>query len=215
MNAFVLGTFTSSEKIKVFQYTMFHGQYDPGQNPLASFDIAATRSPPCLITREGTTIPDVFKPRNSLVVNAKVAEKVAAFPNVRLRAVVFSKLFECRYRAGDFSFFDEYPPRYSSHPDKLIDRLPDVQELHESAGKYYELVLPRLQDVPNGYQDTKKLMIKTPGSAIDEELVYLSASLLQDYPAVWKAYLIFSDDFFHALEPHIDWDYFAVVRIEV
>ncbi|SRR5260370_26925755 len=215
MNAFALGTFTSSARIKAFHYVMFHGRYDAdAPDHPTSHDLSTDMSRHIPISRNGTTIPDIFEPR-ALVISHAVARKMESFPNVGFRPVIFTKLVDYPYRAGDFSFYEDNTPQVFAHAGKFLNRLPDVPELHKRAGKYFEMIVPRLQDIAPRYDDTTDFKIQVPGSALYERTAALSKTLLRDYPAVWKGYNIFSEEVFAVLKPHIDWDYFAVVEISV
>lgn len=216
--AYVIWTFSSSARIKVFHCCMFHGEAERKgyiRSSSKTHFLGDDLSDPLLITRNGRRVPDIFEPDwAGLVVSEKVKNALAKLPNVAFSKVVFKKLIDFPYEAGDFSYYDQ--PRFRRNPrrwdpEKLLKRLPAKPELEAAIGSYYELVIAKHWEVAKThpglvqfYYETRKLV--TP----ETHEIGLTPSLLANYPILRvEEGIMFSAKAFEVVSPFFDWDYFA------
>jgi hypothetical protein len=223
MNVHFIYKFTSSARINVFHYCMFHGEarrrgLPEHKNPCHHLGDELTE--PIELSRPGTRVPDIFMPRTNLIVSEDVRRVLAPFSGIVFYPVVFSKLIDCTYKAGDLSYYDTHEfhkdPR-KHDPEKLIARMPDVPAFHEATAKYFEIVSP--------WHET---LLGTAGNAVMDvpiRVIYLgdeytshlqlSEPLLRAYPIIASGMadcgpgIIIRSDVYQVLFPHFDWDYFA------
>src|SRR5262249_39584944 len=141
---FLLRTFTSSARINISHYHLFHGWAEragvPFPNSVSHF-LGDNLSDPLLLTRNGINVPEVFIPATSLVVSSALAEPLKQLPHVILLPTVLKKVVAYAYTPGDFSYFDR--PEFQrdpwrEDPETLLDRLPDVPSLHQEIGPFFE-----------------------------------------------------------------------------
>jgi len=216
--AHVLWTVTASARTNVFHTKMFHGQLEP-RGPVAATSqehfLGSDVSQPLCVRRNGWRVPDVFEPvLGGLIVSERVRRELEDLPHVEFLEVVFTKLVDYPYYAGDFSYYDR--PEFlhdpvGEDPERLLDRLPDVPEMHKTIGRYYELVLARHWQVKDRYPDLVKAYFQTsPLVTVETHEIDLSTELLSDYPILNVIEgIMFRADVFERVERFIDWDYFA------
>jgi len=222
MKVHLLHKFSASKRINVFHYYMFHGKVsrkgiaypeDPSHSPSDLLD-------PLCLSRNGRLIPEVFLPATNLVVSSSVRKELELLTNITLLEVAFTKLVDYNYQAGDFSYY--HRPEFRKHPEKedpetLIERLLDAPQLHWTVGQYYEVVVPWLDDILDCYSDHKVTVFHANPFGFNERFeLLLSERLLEEYTIVRaQPGLILNVSTFEILAPHIDWDYFASVEVEL
>ena len=217
-----LDTFTMSERINVFHYCMFHGEASrQGSSFLlnAAHSLDDDFSDPICLSRNGTKIPDVFKPTTNLVVAFHVKEKLEQLPGIAFCPVAFAKLIDFPYQAGDFSYFSTVKYRLNptkEDPETLIARLPNCPHLHHKAGKYYELVVDANWKIEQRYDHLSLVRFVKPylcQSQIVE--LKLSRQMLADHPIFWvEGGILLTAMAFRLLSDHLDRDYFSVTEFE-
>jgi hypothetical protein len=197
---------------------MFHGDEINGPDQSSNAHLLGDDlSQPLRLIRTGRIVPHVFSPSVTLVVSADVREKLETLPHIDFLPVVFEKLVDYQFRAGDFSYFDLPAFRRNpaeANPETLLQRLPDIPELHSQIGSYYEVVVPRLGDIADNYTNLKHFSVKLE-HCIGKVECDLSAEIIYAYPIVWRYANIFSEEAFALVSPFIDWDYFSTATIEL
>ncbi|MFL5244405.1 MAG: hypothetical protein ACJ8FY_20080 [Gemmataceae bacterium] len=223
MKAYLIDKFISSDRINVFHYCMFHGEQEAHSgvyknNP--SHNLGEDLSDLLCLSRNGRIIPDVFMPGTSFVVSNVVKEKLAGLPNAIFLDVVFKKLIDFYYKAGDFSYYDtpqfQQSPRRAD-PEKLIKKLPDVPSLHKQIGAYYELVVAHLDDVVSKYNDAIQVDFNIVDLGdIKQVSMNISKRILVEY-AILRTYhgVLLNEIAFEKVSSFMDWDYFSKVEIKI
>jgi hypothetical protein len=216
---YIVDKFVSSERINVFHYHMFHGKTIPIESGETSYShlMGDDLSQPVRIIRNGWRIPDISSPSGSLIVSGRVKELLHGVPNVAFLPVIFEKLVDYPYHAGDFSYFDT--PQFRANPAKanpatLLERLSDAHELHRRTESYYELVIPRLRDVSLDHKALKEYSVKLQHCMNPVELE-ISATVIQSSPIVWWDATVFHESVFSKIEPYFDWDYFSKATLDL
>jgi hypothetical protein len=222
MDLVFVDTFTSSERINVFHYCMFHGEDERTgvtfpNSP--SHSLEGDLSEPILLSRNGTVIPDIFMPSTTLIVSAGVKEKLESLPNVVFLNVVFKKLVDYPYAADDFSYFQR--PEYRRDPRKedpetLIRRLPDCPALHRKSGAYFELVTCNAHVAKKEFRDLARVTFLKPdlGEFVRTN-VALSREMITKYPILWaEGGILFTEDAFARIRNHFDLAYFTITKVQ-
>jgi len=201
-------TFIGNERIKAFHFDMFHGiairdGYEYPHDPKVW---AHSDAPTSLeIIRSGGNVPAISEPSN-LVVNERLANSLSVLRNIRLQEVVFRKLVDIDYQAGDMSWWGKWG---SINPCELLKSRPDVQAMHNSIGRYFEVQLWDWEDVAPNYSDASEITI-TNWKRAEPTVVKISARMLQDYPILWGWDTLLSAQAYSILKDDIDSDYFIV-----
>ncbi|MBL8798173.1 MAG: hypothetical protein JNM56_30025 [Planctomycetia bacterium] len=219
MLAYIVDKFVSSERINVFHYHMFHGK----TVPIKSGDISHSHhagddlSQPVRIVRNGWRIPDISSPSVSLVVSGRGKEALGGVPHVSFLPIIFEKLVDYPYHAGDFSYYDT--PQFKANPAKanpatLLERLSDSRELHRKTEPFYEMIVPKLNDVSSGYPDLQEYTVELP-HCMDPVELKASMAVIRDHPIVWWSATVFHESVFKRIEPYFDWDYFSKATLEL
>lgn len=198
-------------RIRSFHVNMFHGlasrsgrDYPRDKTIWASDPLG----PELCIKRTTCSVPEVCQPSTHLVVSDHLAKQLSGLSNIRLVPVVFDRLVDVEYKAGDHSWFQRWG---GEDPCDLIRRLPNVAPEASSIGKHYEVQCCRLRDVDHLYSDGKDLTISV-GTPPGEEtaIIRVSAKLLLDFPILWAADILVNEEAYRIIGPAIDLDYFIV-----
>jgi hypothetical protein len=201
---------------------MFHGncQEDESHKPLPSHKIGGDLSKPLVLSRNGWFVPDIFKVCTSLVVSSVVKNVLGELPNVIYLPVVFNKLVEFPFRAGDFSYY--HTPEFrknprSADPETLIKRLPNVPRLHSQIGNYFELVIGNHHFVKDKYPDRRQIQYSFPYLGGQEPATLeVTEELLASYPIMWAdGGFVFVEHLFDRIREYLDLDYFTVTEVAV
>ena len=211
------------DSIAMYHYFMFHGfasreGEDEIDAPVAHLE-NDVRSP-LEIVRTGRIVPDVFAPSVNPVVSEKVRERLKGWPRVEFVPVVFTRLFDAHFAAGDFSFYDKKHGYYARDELKFIERLPDILSFHETIGNYYELLVPRVSTVMSEFSGDSMRTIRideTFEGAFGREKVEFSVSeeMLHACPLLRQWVFITTPQTFEILKPFLDLDYYTVVEKEI
>ncbi len=220
MKLFVVHTFTSSKRISVFHYHMFHGDCEGNEShkPLPTHKIGDDLSKPLILSRNGWFIPSIFKVATSLIVSSVVKDTLGDLSNVILLPVMFRKLVEYPFHAGDFSYYDtpefRKNPR-SADPAKLIKRLPDVPRLHSLVGEYFELVIGNHHFVKDQYPDRREIHYTFPYLGGQEPATLeVTDEMLASYPVMWAdGGFVFVEHVFDRIREYFDQEYFTVTEV--
>jgi hypothetical protein len=212
-----LAYFGNTEVVKDVHYVVFHGtakrqgRYYP-HDPAASLENEIRD--PLELTRSGQLVPAVFMPSSSFVVASDVRRNYADTPHIEFLKVHFDKLVNFYYGKGDMSYY--YGREYVD-PLHVIKQLPDVAEYHTTIGDFYEMVVARHQDVVPRYANLTKVEKAIGPTPQDEPFrCAVCEEMMGDYPVQWNiGGTLFSEQAFRIIEPHIDWDYYLRVEIEV
>jgi hypothetical protein len=194
---------------------MFHGISVPDMRHNLGGDL----SKPLCLERNVYQIPDIFLPVGNFVVSSRVKEKLEGLPNIAFLPVRFSRLFSFPFRAGDFSYFQtdsflQDPVEYA--PEKFFARQENSPSLHSSVGEYYEVIVPRLNDIKARYHHLKRYRYLFEFAVVNSELeLELSPELLRDHPAVWQFWNVLSEDVYRRMLPYFNWDYFEMQESEI
>jgi hypothetical protein len=223
MRLFLVGTRTSSDRIDTLHYHMFHGH---AERPSVRFpndpahNVGEDLGEALRLSRNGRIVPQVFQPRSSMIVSEPIAQRLARFQNAVLIPVLFDKLVDYDFTAGDFSFYDQSAFRRNpmrNDPATLIQRLPDIPELHSRIGSFFELVIARIDQSSVKPRDDKSrrpvgFQIEYLGS-LKAVTLKLSPLLLQLYPMMWaEGCILFVEAAFADIKRHLDLDYFFVAE---
>jgi hypothetical protein len=200
---------------------MFHGHAArPGvrfpNDP--SHSLGEDLSEPLRLSRNGRIVPNVFQPRSSMIVSESIALKLARFQNTVALPVVFEKLVDFDYKAGDFSYFDRADFRRDpmrNDPATIIQRLPDRPKLHGRISPFIELVIPMISHATAQLgKDRKRKSVVFQTEDLGSLKAFpldLSPSLLQTFPVIWaKGCTLFVEEAFAEIERDLDLDYFHV-----
>lgn len=166
------------------------------------------------LTHSGRHLPDIFQPRNNLIVSERVSSELFYFENIELRKVRFGKLVDLFYEKRDFSY---YRNGKSIDPEDMLVRLPDASTTLRDPGVYYELIVPMTDRIAKDFKETKRIDIYIGPTEFDERIVgSLSEEMIRKYPLVWHdGDFICSESVFDVLSKHIDWDFFLHADIEL
>jgi hypothetical protein len=220
MSLFVVHTFTSSKRINIFHYHLFHGECEDNEShkPLPTHQIGDDLSKPLVLSRDGWFVPHIFKVSTSLVISSEVKNALGELSNVVYLPVVFKKLVDYPFRAGDFSYFDTLEfrrdPR-AADPEKLIKRLPDVPRLHAQVGDYFELVIGNYHFVMEKYANRRQIHYEYPYLGGQEPATLeVTEDMLASYPIMWAdgGYVLIEEVFARVRE-FLDLDYFTVTEV--
>ena len=169
-------------------------------------------------------IPEVFSPVSSLVISTRARDALGELPFVEYRAVRFPELIDFEVPAlGDMSWENnpalgqaaesEEWPRW---PDNLFEYLPQAsQELCQSVGSYYEMVVPRLKEALTEFPDAKPIVVPRPGNIGKGNEMRVCPPLIEKYPVFWWSQTVFAEWAFRRIEPFLDRAYAEVVEFEV
>ena len=156
-------------------------------------------------------------PGRSLVVSQAVRERLEGLPYVEFSKVVFRKLIDLPYQAGDSSYWGS--PLHLSNPEftdpeALIRELPNDPELYRGLGDYYELVVPRLSDIKDQFVDLKSVTC-TPSDVLGTLGIEISESLLKAYPIFRYGCNFFSVKAYERISEFLDNTYFETHKFFV
>jgi hypothetical protein len=221
MKLYIVGTFTSSDRINVLHYYMFHGEMERAdivfpENP--SHNLDDDLSLPPVITRNVYRMPHVFKPRTSLIVSSEVRSVLGDLPHVVYLEVKFKKLVEYAYSAGDFSYFrrkEFVRDPYAQDPETLLARLPDVPHLHDKVGPYFEIVNANYMDIIKAFPNRQVVSFTYPYLGMEEpDVLEVSEEMLLAYPILWAPCgIVMTEKLYEKLDKYIDKDYFSVTGV--
>jgi hypothetical protein len=153
-------------------------------------------------------MPDVFhaKTANRLIVSEQVKTALTDLPNLGFLRVRFAEAFEYPYDPADRSHWERWPK--STDQIEFLERMP-VRDRTADVPPYYELVVPRTEDVADRYSDTHPFEIQVePWPHSQRPIAWLSAELLGDYPITWECSWVLSEVAFSRLSPYVDYRYF-------
>ena len=210
-------------RVQWYQAAMFHGQcaLDEFSYLCLPYEEKARVSHPLKLICNGWRIPEFFMPGSRVVIRSQIKHALEATYCFAFRPVEFVKLIELPYQAGDSSYrlrYPEYFQRYVGvfNPDKLFETLPDVPPLHQTAGTYFELILPTIYELAKNQADrTTMTTLTVPFLPYCSEEHSISLEMVHAHPIIDAGYLIFSDPAFAAVSPFVDWDYFEKVEVEL
>jgi hypothetical protein len=218
MTEFSLDCFTSSEKIHVFHYCMFHGMALGAELEDNLHFLGGEDRRPLQLVRNVWRIPDAFMPTNnvSLVVSELVKSKLSSLPNIEFREVQFTKKIRFPYEAGDFSFYESAifseGEGIADDPD-FLDRFPELAESEPVLGHYYEVIVARHIDIVRHFTDLVNVRCN-PSEFQGEFDLELSAELAEQYPIFRDRCHFLNPTAFEILSEHIDWNYFEATKID-
>lgn len=155
-------------------------------------------------------------PGGHLVVSEEVKSILEESGPCEFLQVEFVKLINSPFcEKGDFSCYrpdDEL--RTSVDLVDLLDDYPDVPKLHETIGKYYELLLPAIAKLEEEFEDMTQLHISMDGGYIEiDEMV--SEEMLTKYPMLSCGPSLFREDVYLAVEEFLDKDFFLVEHVDL
>lgn len=160
--------FSRPGQYDILHYHLFHGR------ELENSDLTPVR--PLQVTRSGRHFPDVTIVGISLVVSSSVRSKLSRFEQLEFRPVSLTKLVDCAYPVGDFSYYHSkefLADPFTNDPETLMDRLPDVPQLHAAAKQYYEVVAQDYDDIkPKRIRSgTQRIRVQSPDES-DSSIFY-------------------------------------------
>jgi hypothetical protein len=207
--------------VEEFHFIMFHGMQDPDSPTYRRWKtpFLGDSAKPLYIFRSGSRIPDVFEVELNLIVSSAVKEALRPLPSVAFVPVVFSKLIDMPYRAGDFSYRGK--PPYSTfqgevRPWDILDQYPDDRRLHRGVPDFFEVLVPKLSRVRGPKKACKFMQIDCGEKvAINVVELLINASLVEQYPILWCHAHILSEKALELLGPYLDWDYWAFTEFAV
>jgi hypothetical protein len=227
MKLYCVASIVKSDRVYPFHTAMFHGKIDRIKRYGESHFLGQETDEPMNVIRNGRQIPEVFEPRVgcNLVVSEAIRLAIGPLPGLVLRPVHFSKLVDYPYQAGDFTWVEALramgPPVYTLddgfsqfHPERLLDILEDIAELHASAGAYYELIVADQADLAPLYPGRTAVRLR-PNDITGEVILDASGDLIRDHPITWNTCYFFDETSFAIVGPHLDNDYFVVVETEI
>jgi hypothetical protein len=225
MNVFLINAMIFSRgRIGGFLYKMFHGSIERKnrrpQSTVSHWKGADDLSDPVHVKRNGRIVPDIVCPLQCLMVSTVVSGKLAPFPNILFVPVVFDRLVDYEFRAGDFSFQQDKRLRrivHASSLEGLFDLFPDVRDLHATVGPYHEVVVERLWKVLEQFKPLRTISVSSDLTYTPRRTeLQLNERLVQAYPVIWtEVGYMFREDVFRVIDPHLDRDYFHVTQLEV
>lgn len=177
---------------------------------------------PLLISRSGSFVPGVFSPSPGfIVVSEAVKNRLESFGNLAFVEVQFKHLVDLPLKKGDRSLEKEVEEGFRRHTDDeveshneiLIDLRPDVLAFHQSIGTYYELLCVRWREIVEEFPDKDKRSLQVvleprPGTVLDET-VTVSSAMFRVYPLMRIGIMhLCSEDFYEAIDPFVDWDFY-------
>lgn len=212
-----ISNFIDNPRINSFHANMFHGlaERDGKEVPLDTKVYANSESPSSLvISRPGRHVPEICKPSSHLVVSERYASQLGALPHNRLMPVVFNRLVDVDYGAGDSSWAEKWE---TVDPRQLLRTLPDVREFHHHIGRYYEVQSYRWRDVVGEYPAAREITIEGGTPPMHEtRIIRLSPEMLGEYPILlFFGTAFLSERAFEILSDGIDRDYFLVREYEL
>lgn len=213
MKIIALSKFTSST-VTSFHYHMFHGRVLPTdyERYIQGQDLRR----PLRLERNGWYMPDVFLPTTELVVSERVRSSLAHIQHARFDRVEFTKLVNQPFRLGDDSHYtpSKYEGSVIPDPQTLFDRLPDVSLIHSQIPPYYEMGVPRLNDVKSRYDELVSVSFR-PKQSVRSVEISISRELIEAYKVVWCRHHLFDEETYRSISSYIDWDYFEATEFEV
>ena len=166
------------------------------------------------IRRSGQFVPHIWAPGVKLIVSDYVKQRLSHLHNIEFLQIEFERLVDVPLpELGDFSWFDRvtYPP--GPDPDYELDKKPDLPRLHQSIGRYWEILCANLFELDPEPADAESVIFNFGSySGAQPEDALVSVSLLQQYPFVWSSGVQVREDAFAILAPLLDLDYFDIAR---
>jgi hypothetical protein len=210
-----------------FHYCFFHGrearEWPHWRAGIPFFGDKEKR--PLRLLHNARRIPDVFSPKSSLVVSARVRDALGELPFVEYRPVTFPRLIECDPPTlGDRSYEDNPAYRKATASEEwerdagetLFEHFPEASaQQRESVGSYYEIVVPRLTEAAAEFPESKPIQVPRPYNIGNGNELRLCPALLKKYPVVWWSQVVFAEWAFRRIEPFLDRAYAEVVEFEV
>jgi hypothetical protein len=194
-----------SLRISQFHYHMFHGILGP---QAARVRDRATGEMCLNITRNVHKIPSLFMILSNLVVSEAVKDALRGVPHLHFRPVVFSKLVDYPYQAGEFSPDPEFGNLPFARPVDFLLGLPAARGLQHSVGPYFELEAPSHAALEEHYPDLDTVVCRMRRATTPKMKLRLSKEMLTDYPVLWWDHFFFRQDMFGLIEEYFNWDYF-------
>jgi hypothetical protein len=210
-----ISNFINNRRIKSFHANMFHGlaERDGKEDPLAAGVYANSGSAsPLMLSRTGRKVPDICKPSSHLVVNEEIAQQLQVMSNIRVVPVVFKRLVDVDYEAGDMSWDQKWG---NVDPRQLLRTLPDVPEFHTHIGQYFEVQAWRLRDAVAEESNFRDVIIERGAPAFEARMIRLSPRILHDYPILCYGDVILNKHAFSICDSGLDRDYFIIREYEL
>ncbi|MFV0443413.1 MAG: hypothetical protein ACK5Q5_07565 [Planctomycetaceae bacterium] len=171
------------------------------------------------VIRSGRFVPPVFVAGAMLVVCEAVKAKLTTLPNVDVAPVVFERLVDLPMPdIGDFSAEARNPIA-----GEVLMAAPDVPELHETIGNYYQVLEFHSYSFKEQYPDYGPVMVnfgtypgrpgvgKTSPGPVDASL-----KMLDEYPMVQLGTVhMLREDAFSLLAPFLNLDYFSIASLAI
>lgn len=185
---------------------MFHGRETL---PFRNADPRVLPPPRPLSLRKNIyRMPDVFQPATAdqLIISERTKTALADLPNLCFLRVRFAEAFEYPFEPADRSHWERWPK--STDQIDFLERMP-VRDRTGDLPPYYELVVPRTEDVADRYPDTHPFEIQVePWPHSERPIAWLSPELLREYPITWECSWVLSEAAFDRLSPFVDFRYF-------
>ncbi len=202
---------------------MFHGEDERAdvkfpESP--SHHLDEDLSLPVLCSQNVHRMPHVFKPSTSLIISSEVRRALGDLAHVVYLEVKFKKLVDYSYSAGDFSYFSRKEYRrdpFGEDPETLLDRLPDVPQLHNQIGPYFEVVNAKHMDIVDKFPNREVLNFTYPYLGGNEpDSLEVSQDMLSEYPILWaRCGILLTERVYTEIDRYIVKDYFTVTEIGV
>jgi hypothetical protein len=211
-----VGLGPGSGKYDLFHRLLFHGRQQEKNYRLVDPCLGDSYTP-LRWNRIGAYVPPVSAPTVNWVVSGQVRAALQAL-SLAFEPVEFRKLVDYPYyKAGDFSYDQTPAYRNAVRKDllKFFEYLPNVPAFHKTVGPYYELVVPRLDDLLPSYRSTTRVLVQMQYSMPPRVEFSISEEILGDHPIVWDYHHILSERAFSAIEPFLDRDFFEIVEAQV
>jgi hypothetical protein len=209
-----VSTFVKSTSIRAFHYEIFHGHCERGGISYPherNCRIGDDYREPLHIWRSGTTVPPIFSPSNNWIVSRSVRDRLAGLPNIEFLPVVFEKLYAYDLLIGNFAWYDAPT---CDRPEDLFKCLPDIPQLHEHVGPYYEVLVARLIDLVPYYEGWQALSFDI-GTAPNEWSVEtpMSRAVFRDHAIVWGNCSFLRGDAHERIEQYLNPYFFNVMGV--
>jgi hypothetical protein len=206
-----ISNFIDNPRVKTFHADMFHGlaERDGKEFPHDTHVFADTDSPSnLLISRTGRHVPDICQPSSHLVVSEHYANELERLPHIRLMPIKFKRLVDVDYEKGDLSWADRWG---NVDPCELLRTQPDLPEIHNQIGRYFEVQGYRWRDVVEKYPSAREKQIEEMTPPLQQtNIIRLSTEMLEDYPVLCFGTTILSEEAYRILASGFDRDFFII-----
>lgn len=214
-------------KMDVVHCLLFHGhaiRADAPTNPAEwgrgtwSHSIGDDLSHPLLLIRSGVYIPQIFNPSVALVIREELYQRIRDFPGLVFADAKPKKLINLWKPIGDFSFYESKDPvirRNRRRPDTLLDWMPNDPSLFAKFPKCYEMVAYNVSVFPGPEPHNVNVKFRMNNHRQTEVEFTCSSSIIDTYPLLWSSVFFLRQDLFDLIEDAIDYDFFAVMPVDL